>query len=904
MSQRSRISSYASLFLLIIVVAVGIFYLYNKYGNRSLSPEDAIPVNTGVFIKIDEPGKLIRHLDQKNDIWKDIISTKGAGELLLGLKQADSILNSLGYSEMLELGNAYLAIMEDSGRISVVLLFKQPYGSSESDIAHVLREVSGRKLTIKPYRFNTIDGYESSDSNGVYCYHAFEHGLCMIANSAVIIEKCAQRMDEGSKLPFADLFENVSSTSGRNVDANIYINFEKVPSLAKSIFASSYFKDRKILPDFGSWSEIDLLIKNDEILMNGYTETVDSLNQFLSLFSKQDPQKIEITRILPYNTALMLDLGFSNFDELYQGNVSFLEKQGVFPEREEKLKNLKARYGPNLERFMTEWVGNEIALSLINPHLKDLPSNTFLAVHAGDTEKAVRQLAELSTNQYNSNYRDYKIKRIAIPELIPIIYGRIFSSIENNYYTKIEDYIVFANSSKSLENFINIFLSGKTLEQNENFKGFKDNVSDRSNLFCYFNIRNSTEYLKEILALPFAGFISENPGVIKNFEAFAVQFKALNNMYFTSVYVKHNPSYIKEDLSIWKAYLDAPVYGQPYFVKDHRTNNLKIVAFDTLNNMYLIDHEGNIDWKLNIGEKVISDVHTVDFYKNGKIQYLFNTENRIYLIDLLGRDVEGYPIDLKDKATNGLAVFDYDNNREYRIMLAMDDNRVYNFDIEGKKIDGWKKPLSKARVLRPVEHLRDGGKDYIIIADSEGNVSINDRRGKSRINLKSNLVNAKRSGFYVNETNNKGAILTTDANGKLTYISSNGKLDHTDFGNFSENHYFLYEDFDNKGGRDFIFLDGNELQVFDRFKNLMFSRKFENEINSSPVIIPVSSSEKLIGVVSEASGKIYLFDKNGNLLSTPDHIGKTQILIGSLNRDGQLNMIVGSGNTIYNYYFR
>jgi hypothetical protein len=161
-----------------------------------------------------------------------------------------------------------------------------------------------------------------------------------------------------------------------------------------------------------------------------------------------------------------------------------------------------------------------------------------------------------------------------------------------------------------------------------------------------------------------------------------------------------------------------------------------------------------------------------------------------------------------------------------------------------------------------------------------------------------------RSEFYVNETNSKGIILTTDYRGKLTYIKANGRMDATDFGEFSADHYFLYEDFDNKAGKDFIYLDGNKLTVFDRFKNVVFSWEFENEIESRPVIIPVSSREKIIGVVSAERGKIYLFDRNGNLLSTPDHVGKTQVLIGSLKRDGQLNMIVGSGNTIYNYYFR
>jgi len=892
------------LILLALLVATGGYFMYNKYGNARTSPFDAIPENSGAFIKINAPGKLIRNLSEKNEIWQALFGTENLGPILSAVSNADSLLLADGYEEMLSEGNIFIALAEDSTSLASCILFEWPYGADETDVDRIINLMSSRSLNKSEYSFDGSDGYLLSDSIGAFCYYCIDHGLCLIASTPGIIEGCLSRIDDNAPLPFAELYNKVSSTSGRNVDANIYINFHRMPELTKNVFASSYYKDRQILPDFGSWSEIDLLIKNDEILLNGYTETVDTLNQFLSLFSRQEPQKIEITRILPYNTSLLLDIGFDDFGELYEQNTAYLNNEGVYPERESGLRSLKSKYGPNIEEHMTGWIGNELALAIINPHLPDHKNNTFLALHANDIEKAVSKLKELASNQYTYSYRDYTIRRINIPKLIEIIYGRMYSGIEENYYTRIEDYIVFANSGRSLENFINIFLSGKTLEQNENFKNFTDNVSDRSNLFCYFNIRNSTDLLQEILSVPLAGFIRDNPGVIKNFEALAVQFKALNNMYFTSVYVKHNTDFIQEDLAIWKTYLDAPIYGQPYFVKDHRTNNLKIVVFDTINNMYLIDHDGKIVWKLNLGEKVISEVHTVDYYKNGKIQYLFNTEKHIYLIDLLGRDVEGYPVELRERATNGLSVFDYDNNREYRIMLAKQDNRLYNYNIKGNKIFGWNRPLSKAKVTRPVQHLREGGKDYIIIPDSEGNVKIVNRRGRDRINLKSQLINGIHSEFYVNETNSKGIILTTDAEGKLKYIKANGNLETTDFGNFSRDHYFLYEDFNNRGGKDFIFLDGNKLKVFDRFKKIIFSHDFENEIHSSPVIIPVSPREKLIGVVSEESGKIYLFDKEGKLLSTPDHIGKTRMLIGSLNRDGQLNMISGSGNTIYNYYFR
>lgn len=904
MARTPRLISYASFILLAVILIAGIFYLYDKFGNASKDPIDVIPVNTGVFIKVNEAGSLVRTMSERNDIWNELLAADPLGGILDKMSMADSLLLFLGYAEILDNGSVYIAVAKDSSSTGHCVLFEWPYGADADDLDFLLSELSGRDLQRSAISFGKLDAYSLSDSTGTLCYYSLDHGLCIIGNGAGIMNACADRIDSKMPLPSMAQYSKVSSTAGRNVDANIYINFQQFPELAAKIFSADHLQGSKMLPDFASWSEVDLLVKNDEILLNGYTETVDSLDHFLHPFKNQDPQKIEVTRILPYNTSMLLSYGFSDFDELYDGLNVYMSNEDAYPEREAELSAMKKRIGPNIEEFMTSWIGNEIALATINPHLQDRPSNTFMAIHAQDIELAIRKLRELSSNQHTSSYRDYTIRRINVKGLIPVIFGKAFSNIQNNYYTRIEDYIVFANSAKSLQNFINILLSGKTLEQNENFKNFTDNVSDKSNLFCYFNVRNSITMLEGMLDQPFLNFVKENKGVVQNFEAVAVQFKSLNNMFFTSAYVKHNPEFIKEDLSIWKAYLDAPVYGQPYFVKDHRTNNLNIVAFDTLNNMYLIDHDGNILWKLNIGEKVISDVHTVDYYKNGKIQYLFNTSSRVYLIDLLGRDVEAYPIDLKDKATNGLAVFDYDNDRNYRVLIAMDDNRVYNYDIKGTKVKGWKKPLSKGKVKVPVQFLRDGGKDYIIIADEEGNVKITDRRGKTRINLKSKLTNTTNSLFYVNETNSKGIILTTDLDGKLKYIKTNGKLETTDFGSFSSDHYFLYEDFDNRGGKDFIFLDGNKLTVFDRFKNVMFSHNFENEIHSSPVIIPVSGREKLIGVVSEESGKIYLFDRQGKLLSTPDHIGKTRMLIGSLNRDGQLNLISGSGNTIYNYYFR
>ncbi|MDV7396624.1 hypothetical protein RZS08_34830, partial [Arthrospira platensis SPKY1] len=105
-----------------------------------------------------------------------------------------------------------------------------------------------------------------------------------------------------------------------------------------------------------------------------------------------------------------------------------------------------------------------------------------------------------------------------------------------------------------------------------------------------------------------------------------------------------------------------------------------------------------------------------------------------------------------------------------------------------------------------------------MITDSRGELRIVDRRGMPRISPRGELRKSKHAAFYINQTNSKGVLLTTERTGRLLYISAAGLLSTTDFGTYSEDHFFLYEDFTQNRSRDFIYLDGNTLQIFDRFK--------------------------------------------------------------------------------------
>ena len=155
---------------------------------------------------------------------------------------------------------------------------------------------------------------------------------------------------------------------------------------------------------------------------------------------------------------------------------------------------------------------------------------------------------------------------------------------------------------------------------------------------------------------------------------------------------------------------------------------------DTQNNLLQVTGSGRIRWSIPVPGPVLSEVHQLDFYSNGRLQYLFNTKDKLYLIDRDGNNVAPFPLNLPSPATNGVNVFDYDNNRRYRYFLAGEDKKIYAFDQNGKKLSGWNFDKTDDEVTTPVQHFRVDGKDYIVFKD-KSTIYMQDRQGEKRISV-------------------------------------------------------------------------------------------------------------------------------------------------------------------------
>ncbi len=625
-------------------------------------------------------------------------------------------------------------------------------------------------------------------------------------------------------------------------------------TLGQNVKAHVYYKHPN------GWAMLDVLPEGNDLVMNGYALAGDSASAWRPL-KYQLPVKNSVVNILPSDTRYMHHLGMSDYASYWE---SFRDA--------EKVAAFNKKYGTDVEKKLLDYL-SEVSFNKFGKSQYDVFVGRMNDPSA--VIKFMDRLASKTGIAATQTCQGYSLFDLGKCGLVSDIFGEDFRSMKQCCYAIVDQYLVMASNIETIQNVIACYRSGRTLDLNDDFRTFQQKMLESANI-TFFELK---EDRKE-----------------------ALQLASSKDLVYVNVCMSKATEAKSENSIRWKANLDAPLKGKPYIVEDYTSQNRNVVVFDRQNTMYLIDSEGAICWKRQLDEAPLSEVFMVDSRNNGQLQFLFNTAHTIQLIDRAGNNMPGYPVSLPFEATNGLAAFDYNGNHDYRILLCGTDRLVYNYNIQGVEVEGWNHHRSEDWVRQPLQHIRVEDKDYLIVSDVSGGVRILDRQGRIRIPLSSDMQKSPKSDIYENVTNrSKGLFLTSDKEGKLLYVGADGALNKTDFGNYSDKHFFLYEDFDGDKSVDFIYLDQNDLRVYNKFKTELFSHHFDTEIVTRPVFFKITRNKRLLGIVSEKAREIYLIDRKGNMIVSSGLVGETPFAVGSLHNDQEINLVTGVGNALFNY---
>jgi len=211
--------------------------------------------------------------------------------------------------------------------------------------------------------------------------------------------------------------------------------------------------------------------------------------------------------------------------------------------------------------------------------------------------------------------------------------------------------------------------------------------------------------------------------------------------------------------------------------RNHRNgSDLDIVWNVDLNAVQAIGSGGEVVWSkiLEEGLEPIGMSFEVDLYGNNKYQTAFAVASAIFLVDILGNNVKGFPY--QENGITSFAVFDYDHNDKFRFLVGTDAGRLYNLRGEGENTPGWNfKVLRNGVSIQQLSHLRVGQSDYIYAGCSDGSVRLLRRNGQLRGSTSVRVNPTFTPAMRLSSTIGKTAVLFIDEQGwvqELTFADA------------------------------------------------------------------------------------------------------------------------------------
>lgn len=907
------------IFLFLIIAGGVVWYFIPREGKKSVNYKDnsafkAVPIHSPFVIEIADMERLFNLFTENNPIPLELKSAGLTGSVADDLNYLAEVMKANSEYAYLFNDHSLLISVNFEGRNETDYIFLSSMnGKTDQQAVLGLIKQCSKEGGLSKRNYDNAEIYRVI-VNGHDFSFAFTNGIFVASRKAILVEE-AIRQSNTESLPDQPDFQKLHKTANADALANLYINHRTFAQLLPKILQPDLAKKIRFLARYAERTELDLSVKQDALYLSGFTFSNDSSGNYINTFGNQEPGKSNIEAVLPANTSMFISLPLENPALFLDDYQAYSRLSGSFYEREARLMEINKDTKSDFLKIFKEMCEGELGIAFTNI-AKNAPTDNRFFIVKVKSQSVAREQLDFLVNKYiqnkkpeekdwHSEYRldakrSYPIMRFPYPDLSELLFGKLFSGVACNYFSLIDNTLVFADSQAALKEYLYALVLGGTLEKDTYYQAFKTNAASRSNLNMYLNFPRAINLQSQYFNSGLAAIFSEQEETIRKFYAMNWQLSRSSDLFLNTICIKYDPTVKEEPQTIWQSKLDGNLQIRPQFVMNHNDpNNRELVLQDRANQLCLINKEGVSLWKVKVSGPILSEIHQIDIYKNDKYQYLFNTADFIYLIDRNGEAVKGYPISLRSPATNGLAVFDYDNKKDYRFMVACSDKKIYAFTKEGKFLKGWNQFESDNEVRQPIQFIRVQNKDYLVFSDRYKTYYLN-RQGVERMTTQASFEQSGNPLIF--EGGSKPALLCTDKQGALYRLFFDGSFSKQEMGNFGESHYFTSADLDKNGKYDFIYAEGLQLTVISDAGKKLIDKKMKAPITERPDIFILGKTKK-IGLVCGNENRVYLINADGSVYPGFPLQGSTVFGLGSFSNASTFsNLLVGNNEqSLYNY---
>lgn len=873
-----------TILILTLALSFAALYLYVSADGRRLL-FSAIPESAIVVFETHDARQLHRQLRQ-NAAFADWRQFAAVGKL----ENAFGLLDSLFLNPALpDAPNLLASLHVTKADDYDFVLFTSP-DALRMPLPDLIDSLSRRGIPSELRTFKNTTIYELALPQK-QVFTIAQDGKIVVASAVPILVD--EALTEYHRWFSGNYVQFIKSLPSDNGGFTLHSNFSNL-HLLETIFLKSGIRQSvfSALQQNFSQASFNVIPKQNGFELSGKLSATEQLF-VLPVLQQSCPTRVTIANVLPYNT------GF-----LFYNRANDVQK--IARQKKDNLFN-------NTNSPKLNWAGKEWAFGITEPASGNIADIAFAAVALADSAQTAAALRQLQPkNAKPITYKGYTLQPAAAQNMLQPLLGNSTAALFNNAWcTIINGFVLFAPTAEHLQVLIENYTVRQTLATDKHYQQFENGLHPESNTFVYFLPERLTQLIKATASQTFLHDFTQKNNYYRRFTPVAFQlqksgteieatgligYAAQTQQPETTAEAENTPATL-----LWSVTLQDQAAQVPQIAANFLNGEKELLALDKSNNLYLISRTGKILWKRQFEKPVLGQIQQIDFYNNGNLYFLFNTANRIYLLDRTGQDVQNYPIKLSSAAVKGLLAVDFEGKKEYTYFVPCGNNNIYGYEQSGKPVPGWNPRQYLSLMAFDLQYFTHLNKQYLLAANTNGNIYLLSPNGQleQKIVTGSPLIGPPQ----ITLRDDKPKIAATARNSQTYIIAPDGTKWSKKYINISPTAGFFTANLQGNNTGEFVFMSNNKVYAFSDKKKL-FEYAFTDAPHPTAIFPATIAGEKYAytGVFCENSRQIYLLNPKGeNHSGFPLPASTPFITSDLLDNNGTILIAGGAENNLFAY---
>ena len=705
MNRKSILICIAVLLVLVVGVAVAVFFLYSGTGSRtSRHGVSAGDPEYGIFQAVPSDALAVLHFDRLETLAESV-----SGRMSLSRLVPEGRFSA--FLDSLSVRSASLGGLRSSG---AVLSFHYVGGIEPLLVVDACR--AGADMTEEIAVIEKI-----AEEAGLYCAvtdcsdgaqpdsYLAKRKIVSVSSTDVLPGSSLRHISRGVSVLDKDGFhEALASVRGGIGEA--VISNSGSGRILEHFFTLDYRRYSDFLRRVSEWTAFSFdVISPERIVLSGSCVSGDGPDRFMNVFRSSSGAASEVFSVLPSYTVSAFSVPVGNVDEYIAAYAAYADTRIGRIKYDAGHEELRKRAGISPSEWARRldikevsrasfYVGNSLESVLLFR-----PGRSGMAVFNTGTSAG--------DGGNNAAAGDFIYSGFASS-----LFGSLFSLPDESRFICMEGWVIVGSDAALQE-----YSSGRALDNTlasymESAGMSADYRAQTQHFLGYYSMTADSRSLEEIFRPAYAGRLSVSFGDVS----------------YAPVLFSITSSKGKDKVSLTVGCIEEVISKAPSFERDtvitvpkgpfkvRNSGTGKINSFYQQDNMYLClnDENGKGMWAAEFSSPICGRASTIDYFANGRLQIIFASGSKLYLIDRLGRWVRPFPLELGKAIRLGPDVYDFNGRRTYNVMVLHTDNTIEMYNLKGKKPAAWKGITASETIKGLPEPVKVDGSTWWVVRTS------------------------------------------------------------------------------------------------------------------------------------------------------------------------------------------